>query len=279
MNAPPTKRLMRNLLDSARRDGPSAAEKARIWEKVALAPHLSLVGSAVTASTPPRAIAAGGASAKAIGGLTVVGLSAGKLLLAGALAGGVLAGSVSLVVARGLPSGHASVGSRGGDVQATVIHANAMDHSPSGHAAGPPSRGVASRADDEPTPWTAYQAPPPVAQTISAAPAGEVEPSAPQRPARVAPSRGPSASREPGGPSPLMREAALVSEVRTDVVQGKAASALELLDAIGRDGTHSLEPEELSLRVRALRMLGRKTAAEQVERSLRDRYPDSFPAR
>lgn len=275
MNAPNTKQLMQNLLDSARRDGPSAAEKARIWEQVALAPPLSLVGAAATASMPPRALAAGAASTKALGGVAVAGVSAGKLLLAGALAGSVLASGVGVLVVRGLPHDRANVGSRGGDVQAAT-YAGATDHAASVPTREPLPRDIATQAGNDPTRNTSDHVLAPAARTVSAAPVGGVEPSAPPSPGRAAQARGQAANHDPDGHDLLtMREAALVSEARTAIVHGRAAAALELLDAVRRDGMHSMEPEELLLRVRALRMLGRETEAADVEKALRDRYPDS----
>jgi Tfp pilus assembly protein PilF len=76
-----------------------------------------------------------------------------------------------------------------------------------------------------------------------------------------------------------MREVALVGEARSAIVRGEAASALALLDAADQSKSRSLQPEELALRARAFRALGRSAEAMQVEEQLRTRYPDSFLAR
>jgi hypothetical protein len=73
-----------------------------------------------------------------------------------------------------------------------------------------------------------------------------------------------------------MHEAALVSQARTAIVQGHPAAALDVLDLAAQDSSHSLEPEELSLRVRALRLLGRDAEALRVEETLKARYPGNF---
>ena len=223
---------------------------------------------------PPHALAAGAASAKALGGVAVAGVSAGKLLLAGVLAGSLLASGVGVLVVRGLPFGHTGAASRGGDVQAATTYAGTPDRAASVPSGTPFLQGVAAPTGNGPTPGTVDQALAPAAQTASPAPVGGGEPSASPSSARAVQPRAPAANHDL-----LMREAALVSEARTDIVQGRAVSALEVLDAIRHDGTHDLEPEELALRVRALHMLGRDSEAAEVERTLRDRYPDSFLAR
>ena len=78
---------------------------------------------------------------------------------------------------------------------------------------------------------------------------------------------------------PLMREAALVAEARGALVRADAESALSSLDAARRVGSRDLEPEEMSLRVRALRALGRDSEAGEIEGTLRSRYPDHFLSR
>ena len=76
-----------------------------------------------------------------------------------------------------------------------------------------------------------------------------------------------------------MHEAARVGEARRELAQGEAMAALASLDAAAASPSRSLEPEELSLRVRALRLLGRDEEAGRVEDALRARYPESFLAR
>jgi hypothetical protein len=78
---------------------------------------------------------------------------------------------------------------------------------------------------------------------------------------------------------PLMREAALVAEARGALVRSDASAALSSLDAARQVGSRDLEPEELSVRARALHMLGRELEAREIEGTLRSRYPDHFLSR
>lgn len=78
---------------------------------------------------------------------------------------------------------------------------------------------------------------------------------------------------------PLMREAALVAEARGALLRSDAEAALASLDAARRVGLRDLEPEELSLRARSLRVLGRDAEAADIERTLKSRYPDHFLSR
>ena len=78
---------------------------------------------------------------------------------------------------------------------------------------------------------------------------------------------------------PLMREAAFVADARAALVRSDAEAALSSLDAARRVGSRGLEPEELSLRARALRTLGREEEAAELEWQLRTHYPDHFLSR
>jgi hypothetical protein len=77
----------------------------------------------------------------------------------------------------------------------------------------------------------------------------------------------------------LNREAQLVAEARGAVVRGQPAAALSALRAAQSLPAHALEPEELSLEVRALRELGRLDEANAVDARLRARFPDHALAR
>jgi hypothetical protein len=77
----------------------------------------------------------------------------------------------------------------------------------------------------------------------------------------------------------LGREAQLVAEARGAVVRGQPAAALTALRAAQALPAHALEPEELSLEVRALRELGRLDEANATDARLRARFPDHALAR
>jgi hypothetical protein len=77
----------------------------------------------------------------------------------------------------------------------------------------------------------------------------------------------------------LNREAQLVAEARGAVVRGQPAAALSAIRAAQALPAHAMEPEELSLEVRALRELGRLDEANAVDARLRARFPDHALAR
>jgi hypothetical protein len=77
----------------------------------------------------------------------------------------------------------------------------------------------------------------------------------------------------------LAREAELVAEARGAVVRGQPAAALSAIHAAQALPGHALEPEELSLEVRALRALGQLDAANAADARLRMQYPDNALAR
>ena len=204
-------------------------------------------------------------------------VSAGKLLIVGAVAGSALTIGLGLALLGPRDWAAGTLASR--DLQAPV-HAAAR-----GNATVSPMPAVVS--DPTTTAGVTAEIDGPVAP---AGPAAEQLPTlagghAPLRRAAGAPQAGsPAASRAGAGRAPsgqdvLMHEAALIGQARTAIVQGRPAAALDALDAAERDSSHSLEPEELSLRVRALRALGRADEASQVEETLRVRYPDSFLSR
>jgi hypothetical protein len=77
----------------------------------------------------------------------------------------------------------------------------------------------------------------------------------------------------------LSEEIALVGDARKALAEGHGTAALAALDAAARGTSRSLEPEELSLRAHALRLLGRDAEADRVDGALKARYPGSFLAR
>jgi hypothetical protein len=77
----------------------------------------------------------------------------------------------------------------------------------------------------------------------------------------------------------LGREAELVAEARGAVVRGEPEVALNALRAAQALPAHALEPEELSLEVRALRAVGRLDDANAADARLRAKFPDHALAR
>ena len=239
----PQRMIPAGLLEAARRDGPDAARRSRIWEGVAAAPQLALVGSAGSL-LPAAPVAVPHVTSAAA-------FSAGKLLLAGALAGSVLTLGVGAMLLHSAP--------RERDRLVTVPHAQPK-----------PPHEVASRATPASV-STSMEVDEPALDPGSAAPL------VPTPGRRVVTAAKPSFTSDER--DVLMHEVALVGGARAELMKGDAASALALLDAAGHGTSHSLEPEELALRARALRALGRETEATRVEAKLRSRYPDSFLSR
>jgi hypothetical protein len=260
----------RGLLDAARRDGPSSAQKSRIWEGVALAPQLSLVASgasgaskaAARASLHPAATA-GVTGAKAIGASALAALTAGKLLLAGAVVGSALTIGLGIFVVRGPLRAHTR------PVAEAAATGDAMGHEGIDYAAYAPDVPSTIAMLAEPATTTA-----PDVKVGAAVGAG-----VPLVSGGTSPGAANRAVASQSGGDGLMREVARVSEARNDLAMGGAAAALASLDAAARGSSRSLEPEELSLRARALRLLGRDAEASRVEETLRVRYPDNFLSR
>lgn len=80
-------------------------------------------------------------------------------------------------------------------------------------------------------------------------------------------------------PDSLSREVALVAEARGELLRGEATRALATIRVARSLKVRQLEPEELSVEVRALRALGRTEEAEGVEAQLRTEFPEHALAR
>ena len=255
-----TSPLAKSLLESARMDRPSEAQRSRIWEQVGLAPQLSVV--APLASQASQAARTSMAPAKAVA-QSLLGLSAGKILIAGALAGSVLTVGVGMFVLRA----HAPLSARQEVPRVSAAAPNAAPVSRTGTAEETLNAAPAvTELDDPTTPNT--QAP------IARAQPGDVGRTDVGRARKATPAATGQASEDV-----LMFEAALVSQARTAIVQGRPAAALDVLDLAARESSHNLEPEELSLRIRALHLLGRDAEANHVEELLKTKYPDNFLSR
>jgi hypothetical protein len=263
----------RALLGAAKREGPGMAARAKMW-------------GSVSASTGIAAAEVGAAAAS-----VVAATSTGKLLAAGALLGSALTLSLALTVVRV---------SSPGSLFGAARHEASMA---SGRARSSPQReqvepsGVVPAAEqtdlersrEEPSPiplqfstlGSGYEAPPftercavpPSAPGAKAAPG----PRPSQAPAATGTEQGDARLRGSDHVSledSLSRESALVHEARGANKRGDPEGALALLEAARRVGTNKLEPEELSLRARVLRALGRDAEALQADELLRTRYPD-----
>jgi hypothetical protein len=194
--------------------------------------------------------------AAATGGSTLAvatAASSSKLLVVGALFGSALTLGAALAVVRAAPS---VVMPRRGLSRETVEIA--------------PYAGERSSEEPQPIPL--------MIDTLSSS-AASAHSSAQEGAPAMAKANPRAAPARVGVEDPLMREAALVAEARGALVRSDARAALSLLDGARRVGSRDLEPEELSLRTRALRLLGREVEAAEIEVRLRSRYPDHFLSR
>jgi len=289
MKSPGATLLTRSLIESARLDRPSDASKSRIWDQVALAPQLSLVAQSATHSVPPPALTgastsggggAGGSAVSLLGSAGAVvggGFSAGKLLVAGALVGSVMTVGLGLFLLRGA--------SQGGLTRESTIQQSRGPREPGREHVPVEPRMEKTSTGPMPVDETRDHLGQPaglaeVTPTRTAStPATHVDSPTVRLPSKLARPKSVIAGADIDGQDALTREVALVSEARTELLKGRASAAIELLDASGRNGSHSLEPEALSLRARALRSLGREEEAVRVEESLKARFPEHFLAR
>jgi hypothetical protein len=88
----------------------------------------------------------------------------------------------------------------------------------------------------------------------------------------------PKARTVPAGDS-LSREVALVAEARGELLRGDATRALSTIRVARSLKVRQLEPEELSVEIRALRALNRTDEADRVDAKLRADFPEHALAR
>lgn len=226
---------MQDLFAAARRDAPSAATREAMWQRLEDATRVAAAGT-------------GAAAMKAA--VNVAAPSGMKLLAAGGAIGAVCTalGVVVTIVAMSVPGAIAERPSR------AVARAVVREVS----AGARPAASVARKKDE-------------ASVRHDDAPVREREASHLRAKENV---RAPEAAPVENAASELDEEARLVTEARSAMVTGQPAHALALVEATRRLSIRVLEPEELSIEVRALRGLGRDDEAAEAERVLRRRYPD-----
>jgi hypothetical protein len=263
----------RALLNAAKSDAPQAAARAQMW-------------GAVSSATGMAAAAAKGAAGTGVVGVTGAATAAsGKLLVMGALLGSALtAGFGYALVHRATIEHRIDAVSASGDAKHDGVESaknpSARNETESAAASARDTTGVTGHA-------------PPLRKESSvevSAPPLDIDLYSLEVSRKGVPDKGAApgvaAPRVASAPVPralkgdsLGREAALVAEASSAVRRGDAEAALASLDAVRRIGSHRMEPEELSIRVRALRSLGRDSEATETEATLRTKYPDHFLAR
>jgi hypothetical protein len=238
---------LESLIAAAKADAPSAAARAKVWTGVAKASGVAAAGAGAVA---------GSASAAKMLGLGT--------LLGGALTIGVGGAMLFVGTTPHLP------GVNPGMRMETAARA-------------PESvtmlvRSAAIRPSSERTDSTSIDAPiaPTVARSVTTSPgAGSKRASSA---AAGAHGHAPIASAPPSDGA-LAREASLLAGARRALAQGDALSALQIVRKLRALPAGQLVPEELAVEVQALRALGQNDNANEVEASLRIRFPDSVLGR
>ncbi len=267
----------RALLEAAKTDAPSAAARNRIWGGVSVAAGLGGVGASVTAGSLASNSGAAGAGGAGAGGAAAT-VAASKLLAIGALLGSTVTVGVAIAVLRIATGTPLAVGPTQGETRVEATAAAPQEAAPRGARTMVRERSAPSVLAAAPERSSGVSAASPAATSTDPARGKPMSPGVASAPPAAAAPRGHPAIRE-AREDPLMREAALIAEARGALVRGDTDKALAMLQAASRLGSRELEPEELALRVRALRAAGDDRAASEVEQTLRTRYPDHALAR
>jgi hypothetical protein len=250
----------RALLDAAKSDAPRMAARAQMW-------------GAVSTATGVAAAAVKGGVAAGVTAAAAATASSGKLLVVGAFLGSMLTAGVGYGVVHVVTSSHHEVAAppapNPGNASAKVESTEHTKDGP-GEVNAVATNGAADRAPARLTSGVAGDDKvPDKAQATS--PTG----GAPQAPSGAAAPR----SARAGSDAALARELALVEEAKGAVRRGDPEGALALLDAARRLPSRQMELEELAIRSRALKKLGRDSEAEEVDVILRTKYPGNYLAR
>ena len=232
----------RDLFAAARQDAPDAAQRADMFQKIAMT-----TGVAAAASLgPPVAAAATKATATAAGAGAGTALVV-KLVSVGVVLGAAITGAAVVLTSPSRAAGSAPI--------ARLATPHVADRVASGAKLGSTvvrHRDPTPPADDDDEEEEGEAVAPPVAHAVAVSEPAE---------------------------SDLAEEARLVTAARRALVAGDPARALSLVQTTRKLGARSLEPEELGLEARALRALGRADDAAATELVLKRRYPDSALAR
>lgn len=253
----------KDLFAAARGDGPSAASRDAMWRSV-------------EAAALPAAGAGGAGGAGAASGTTTTAGSAGSGVGAGAGAGtGAAPAATTAAIAAKASFLGAVVGSTV-SMAIAVVAFHALRPAPTLSNDGDAPVARVERAGDvapdfRPPAMLAEQGSPPAP---ASSPGGRTHDDA--RTGTAATSH--AASSAGGGAVPadsasFAREVALVGAAREALLRRDAAACLEALRAARALRSRQLEPEELGLEARALRMQGEFEQAARVEATLRAKYP------
>lgn len=250
---------LRSLIEAAKADGPTAAARTKVWAGVS-----SAIGEAAAAAT----------GAAALAGTT----SAAKMLVIGTLLGGAFTVGVGAAflfvgptprVGSGLGSiaaGEAQIHGEGATRISKVAPISASVAIPESKqalsAAANPHSSAATRALSTST------------QPSQGRPVGaRLEHAHPSGPTTH------TAETEDPSDDALAREASLLASARSALSRSDALSALVMVRRLRALPAGQLKPEELAVEAQALRALGLNSDADQVDSTLRTRFPDSVLGR
>jgi hypothetical protein len=262
---------LRSLIEAAKTDAPTAAARTKVWAGVS-----SVIGEAAAATG--AASLAGSASAA-------------KMLVLGTLLGGALTVGVgaALLFVGAVPPLHDTVGvaarapasrSARGAESTSILESNEAPRST--WLAGPASLSIAAPS----SPSIAAPSSPSIAAPSSPSIAAPSSPSIAAPPVTTALSGHAHATRtnhaasaqapaaSPSGDA-LAREASLLEDARSALGRGDGSSALQMVRRLRALPAGQLVPEELAVEAQALRALGLNDDANEVDATLRTRFPDS----
>jgi hypothetical protein len=246
---------LRALIEAAKADAPTAAARTKMWTGVS-----SAIGEAAAAT-----------GAAALAGTT----SAAKMLVIGALFGGALTVGIGAALLFVAPAHHA----QGAAAAAPTTHA-----APATHAAPTAPLLKSSQL------WAAAEVPrstPPsnagnAVTNPGSAPGSDATRAATERSVKAHPAHATKATHAllvDDRDDALAREASLLASARSALSRSDALSALQMVRRLRALPAGQLMPEELAVEAQALRALGLTSDADQVDTTLRTRFPDSVLGR
>jgi hypothetical protein len=243
------------LFDAAKADGPSAAARAKIWTGVSTA-----AGSA--------AVAASAASTGGVGGAG--GLSAAKMLVLGTLLGGSVTVGLGMWVLHVGPElvtparGASVAAASAGEIGAATLPM-------------PPPEGATSTPTPTATPTATSTS---TSTSTSTATSTSTSTSTPTSTATSTSTSPATKAKSSPHFDALAREASLVAEARGALMRGDPTGALHDIRAVRTlVPERQLVPEELAIEAQSLRALGKQEDADNVDETLRSRFPESALAR
>jgi hypothetical protein len=250
---------LRSLIEAAKADAPTAAVRTKVWAGVSGA-----IGEAAAAATGAAALAGTTSAAKMLvigtllGGAFTVGIGAAFLFVGPAPRVGSGLGSITAGAAPIRTGGATRISA----VTAISASIENQDSKPTLSAAANPHSSAATHAlptSTHPSPGRSVSA------RLEHAPAPAATPRA--------------AGTEDPSDDALAREASLLANARSALSRSDALSALEMVRRLRALPGGQLKPEELAVEAQALRALGLSSDADEVDSTLRTRFPDSVLGR